>query len=166
MDTGEIRDLLPDWVGGRLESSRARMVERAVADDADLRAEAELLRSLAAGRSPVPEGLGARITARVLGERRFSPAGAPTGRVTLPWLRWRAPAWAVAAAAMLILALGIAVAVDRAGPGSVPASDPLTVALESAPSPWVADDGTVAGAPVLDGLSDEALATLLEELGG
>ena len=30
---------------------------------------------------------------------------------------------------------------------------------------WIADDGAVAGAPVLDDLADEALATLLEELG-
>ena len=30
---------------------------------------------------------------------------------------------------------------------------------------WPADDGLVAGAPALDDLSDEALITLLEEMG-
>jgi hypothetical protein len=30
---------------------------------------------------------------------------------------------------------------------------------------WIVDDGSVAGAPVLDDLSDEAMAALLEELG-
>jgi hypothetical protein len=32
-------------------------------------------------------------------------------------------------------------------------------------SPWVSDDGLIAGAPALDDLSDEALMTLLDELG-
>jgi hypothetical protein len=34
------------------------------------------------------------------------------------------------------------------------------------PSPWVGDDEMLAGAPMFDGLSDELLEQLLEELGG
>jgi hypothetical protein len=32
-------------------------------------------------------------------------------------------------------------------------------------SPWVSEDGLIAGAPALDGLSDEALQILLDEMG-
>lgn len=167
MDSGEIRDLLPDWIGGRLEPSLAGEMERAVALDEDLQAEAALLRSLAAGREPVPAGLDTRITARVIRERH-----APAGRVLAPARhfrasrRWWTQKWVVAAAAMLVLALGTFEVADRVGLGRSTDVDALSAALESAGTPWMADDGTVAGAPVLDGLSDEALASLLEELGG
>jgi hypothetical protein len=42
----------------------------------------------------------------------------------------------------------------------------MAVVLESVSTPWVADDGSVAGAPVMDELTVEALTSLLEELGG
>ena len=44
--------------------------------------------------------------------------------------------------------------------------DPLLAALEGDPSVWLAEEGAVAGALVLDELSDEELTSLLEEFEG
>lgn len=161
----QLRDQLPDWVAGRLEGERAAALARAVEADPDLRAEADLLRVLRAGRADVPDGLDVRIAAAVLRDRRGSPAPAILQTARPRW--WSGvwgPAWAVAAAAALVLFLGTWELVDRTGaPEEVNA---VVTALEGRHTPWVADDGTVAGAAVLDGLSEEALASLLEEMGG
>jgi hypothetical protein len=64
------------------------------------------------------------------------------------------------------VALGIGVisngrpTVEVAGEVEVPG---MVAGVEEG-SLWVADDGLVAGAPTLDGLSDQALLLLLEEL--
>lgn len=166
-DRDRLRDALADWVGGRLGAARAERVRTAVEEDPDLRAEARLLRTIAAGRVEAPEGLDVRITAAVLRDRRGSPAPADVRRKRAGgWPGFRAPAWAVAAAAVLVLAVGTVELVDRAGREEARETEALVAALESPHTPWVADDGTVAGAAVLDGLSEEALASLLEELGG
>jgi hypothetical protein len=72
------------------------------------------------------------------------------------------PGWGVAAAAIAAVALGIGVISDRA-----PATEevPAFVAGAEEVVLWPADDGLVAGAPALDDLSDEALLTLLDEMG-
>lgn len=162
-----VRDELADWIGGRLAPARDEVVRRAVQADPDLAAEADLLRAVAAGRPPAPEGLAVRIAAAVLRDRRGPEA--PTvavrgGRDRRAWPG--ASGWALAAAAVLVLALGTLELVDRTGTGSTAEVDALVVALEGPHTPWVADDGTVAGAAVLGGLSEEALASLLEEMGG
>lgn len=159
----EVKDLLPDWIAGRLTEPRAGQVERVVATDEELAAEARFLRRVAAARPEPPADLTERIVQAVHDDALISASGARTsaaGRrlVTVGWLARSA----VAAAALVVLALGI----ERWGvPGAGRA--PLDqLALEDTSSPWVAEDGFVAGAPVLDDLSDEALASLLEELGG
>lgn len=183
-----LREALPDFIGGRLEAPRAEEVRRAVEADPELQAEAELLRTLAAARADVPEGLEVRIAAAVLRERRGGmssraeesaargPSDGSTGRLRdrpavggrASWLG--AGGWVVAAAAVLVLALGTRELMDRAGAGSAGAPgtevESLVSALESPHTPWVADDGTVGGAVVMGGLSEEALASLLEEMGG
>lgn len=163
MNRDEIREALPDWVGGRLEPERAEAVERAVGRDDDLRTEADLLRALSEGRDTVPAGLRDEIVAAVTRDRKDT-----SNRGALrPPLRWTVPAWAVGTAAVLALALGTRMIVDRPNPGEgTDETDALAAVLEGGYTPWVADDGTVAGAPLLDGLSEEDLASLLEELGG
>ena len=69
------------------------------------------------------------------------------------------------AAAILVLAFGTKVVMDGMAPEIV--LDPIAVAAqEPLPEAWLWDDGMVAGAPVFDGLSDEDLEALLEELEG
>lgn len=163
MNRDDIREALPDWVGGRLDPEQAEAVERAVRHDDDLRTEVELLRALSEGRDAVPAGLRDEIVAAVTRDRK----GMSNRGALRPPLRWTVPAWAVGAAAVLALALGLRTMVDRPNPGeAADEADGLAAVLEGGYTPWVADDGTVAGAPLLDGLSEEDLASLLEELGG
>lgn len=164
MDRDEIRDALADWVGGRLDGDQVHVVGRAVAEDEDLRREADLIRSIALGRASAPASLETDIIAAVTRDLAPVEGGpAPSSRSG----RWRVPTWAVGAAAVLVAALGIVDLMERAGSGvSVDEPDALAAALEGGYTPWVADDGTVAGSPILDGLSEEELESLLEEMGG
>jgi anti-sigma factor RsiW len=161
------KELLPDWVAGRLPPDQALEVERAVARDPELSEEAETLSRLLAARPEPPADLSHRISAAVLAERREG-RGAPgvrggtRGRVFLPVARW-----SLAAAAVAVLTFGaLEVAERRWVPG--PETGPLDqMALEEAPSPWLSETGTASGVPVLlDDLSDDDLNTLLQELGG
>jgi hypothetical protein len=71
----------------------------------------------------------------------------------------------MSAAAILVLAIGTKVVLDRMGTDL--ALDPVSVAAqEPLPESWLWDDGMVAGGPVFDGLSDEDLQALIEEFEG
>ena len=157
MKRDQIQDRLPEWVADRLDLEEARKVRQAVESDAELRAEADLLRSLRRTRAEVPAGLEDRILAAVT--RARSPGASEDGTAH----RWEIPRWVMAAAAALVAALGT---LDVATRGSEAGTDPYAVALEAAPGTWQGDDGIVAGAPVLDDLSDQALDHLLREMGG
>lgn len=144
---------LPDWVAGRLPSGEARAVAAHVDACAECAAEAGLLRALLAARPEAPRDLAPRVSAAL----RDDEPVAPRGRAVRRW-----PRWAASAAAVLVLAaggywVGIRDAPDFSGLGQI--------ATEEA-SGWISDDGIVAGAPVLDELSDDALLALLEEMGG
>jgi len=141
------RELIPDLVGGRLGAAEASRVAAHLETCADCRAEAELVRLLYVARPQVPES----VTGRVLAAVR---ADAPHGR--RPW-------WGLAAAAVAVLALGIGVA-SRSGRDTETVVPGFAAQGTSTTGAWVSDNGMVAGAPALDGLSDEALQTLLEEL--
>ena len=127
---------------------------------ASCREEWEVVRLLAeAGPVPVPATLEARVQAAVR-------AGAQPGLGR----RRSVPTWRLAAAAGIVLAVATPILVDQMSDRQLGTLDDaeVTAALgERLPSPWLDDDeGIVAGAPVLDGLSDEALEQLLEEMGG
>jgi hypothetical protein len=63
-----------------------------------------------------------------------------------------------------VLALGIGVS-SRSFDASLEV--PAYVSEASAEGPlWLSDDGLIAGAPALDGLTEEALVMLLEEMTG
>lgn len=157
-----VLEALPDLAAGRVPADEAASL-RAHLAGCDGCAEAfDVVQLLAeAGPAPVPAGLEARLHAAVRADRATSADAVRR--------RWRVPAWGLAAAAGLVLAVATPVLVDRMGTSTTTPPDDLEVAealTERLPSPWLDDDGIVAGAPVLDGLSDEALQQLLEEMGG
>jgi predicted anti-sigma-YlaC factor YlaD len=155
-DCDKVKDLLPGWVAGGLDPVEHEAAEAHISACSECRAEAEVVRAVLDAEPPVPVGLEARIQSRVREKFSRKPA------VFRP--RW-APSWALSAAAMVILALGIGVIWDPTPPDVV--QDPLVVASQDPlPEAWLWDDGMVAGAPVFDGLSDEDLEALLEELEG
>jgi anti-sigma factor RsiW len=173
-DCETIRDLLPEFGAGSMAPEERRVIEAHLATCQDCEQELGVLTALRDARPEVPPGLEARIQARIRAEMAedLAPAGAETrsavGRRVIPIpSRWRsiAPAWALSAAAIVILALGTAVIWNRSP--MTPIEDPIQVASqEPLPEAWLWDDGMVAGAPVFDGLSDEDLEALLKELEG
>ena len=165
MDESMARDRLPEWIAGRLDAEEAEAVAGAVARDPDLGEEARLLRALAATRAEAPEGRAERIRRAVRDDPAAAPWIAPVrapGRRRSPRFAWALPAWGWAAAAVATVAFGTVLAVEGRRVGD----DPGRTAFGTAGSPWVTDDVVVAGAPVLEDLSDEMLQALLEELGG
>lgn len=148
------------------------MVEAHLGVCPDCRKELDLIRALRDVRPEVPPGLEGRIQARVQEEVAREPtwiaeeASPETGRgIPIFGRPRRVPAWALSAAAVVILALSTGVIWKQRVLDVV--QDPIVVAsLDPLPEAWLWDDGMVAGAPVFDGLSDEDLEALLEELEG
>ena len=156
MTCQELADRLPDWASGRLDDAESALVAAHVAGCDDCSAQASVLGALFATRPEAPSGLAERIVHAARVQAHALP-GAVTKRA------WRRPAWALSAAALLVLAVGTTILLRA--PQMIEVASVLgEVPLEES-QVWIADDGAVAGAPVLDDLSDEALATLLEELG-
>ncbi len=156
-DCVEILPLLPEWIRGDVGDEERRRVEAHVEGCSDCRAEAELLRVLRASRPEPPAELAARIKGG-LREAGARPGASPG------WIPWEWTAFVprlAAAAAVLVLAASVVLL-----PGRDPGDDDLGVelALDQVPEVWLSDDGMVAGAPLLGDLSDEELATLLEEM--
>lgn len=143
---GAIRELIPDFVGNRLGATEVEPLEAHVAECAACRAELELAQSLYTSRASVPDGLADRVVDAV---RRARPA------LRRPW-------WGISAAAVAALALGIGITSGPAGPDDLDVPDFGYEVGEG--ELWLSDDGLLAGAPSLDGLSDEALILLLDEL--
>jgi hypothetical protein len=108
--------------------------------------------------------------------------GASAGGVQRRSPLFSLPTWGLAAAAVLAAVAGRGVLVDGGSPGNsgrldnaddllpaavLSASETELVALGAITGPdLVTESGMVAGVPVLDGLSDEDLMTLLEEWEG
>jgi len=166
------RDLLPELGAGSLSGEEGGMVEAHLGSCPDCQRELEVVMTLRGARPEIPPDLEAKIQARVREEmtreraRVAEGASGDRNRV-IPIFgrpRWT-PAWALSAAAVVILALGAGVIwTDRAADL---AQDPIVVASQgSLPEAWLWDDGMVAGAPVFDGLSDEDLEALLKEFEG
>ena len=152
----DLADRLPDWVAGRLAEAEAAAISPHVQGCADCAAHASVLSALLAARPTAPAGMSERIALALKEPDRAAP-GIP---------RWRRPAWAISAAAVLVLAVGTAVMRQTAvAPEETVAASALGEVVEDESVVWTAGDGAVAGAPVLEDLSDEALATLVEELG-
>ena len=143
---GTVRELIPDFVGSHLPAADLEVVERHVIDCGECHAELQLAQViLASRRSPPPELL-ARL-ARTVGASRPQPVRT-----------W----WAVSAAAVAALALGIGISSDPSAEGLIIVPGYAYEVEEG--SVWLSDDGLLAGAPHFDGLSDDALLQLLDEL--
>ena len=141
-----IRERIPDYVAGRLLADAERAsVEEHAGSCAECRAELHLAELVFSSRTTAPSGLVGQVQQAVRSDRGAS----------------RRPSWALAAAAVAALALGIGVVSKRADP--VDAVPGYAYELED-DDLWLSDDGLIAGGPTLEGLSDEALAQLLEEL--
>lgn len=143
-DCATAREMIPDLAGARLDAADARAVERHASSCGDCRAELALARLLYASRASAPDGLSDQVV-RASRHQRWS--------LRRPW-------WGISAAALAALALGIGITSRPAQEG--PRTDVEDAALEI--ELWLSEDGFLAGAPVLEALSDEALTDLLEEL--
>ncbi len=102
---GEIRDLLPDLVHGRLKAARRSEVERHVASCRACSAEVELLRAMRIALSRPPQLDVTRIAAAVRAAGPVAPAaravpgpGAIAAGRRRPWADWRAAAGVAAVA--------------------------------------------------------------------
>jgi anti-sigma factor RsiW len=149
---GTVRELIPDVVGGRISETDRGKVERHAVECSECAAELRLAGTLFASRPVPPRGLLERLLESV-------HTSAPTVRTRAqPPRVW----WSVAAAAVAAFALGIGISSDP-GP-ELPVEVPGFAYEVEEGDIWVSDDGLLAGAPLFDDLSDDALLQLLEEL--
>lgn len=140
-----VQGRIPDLVSGRVVGEEADGIRSHLSACPDCREVSDLVSLLREGRPAAPEGLAGRIAGAVRFRRRSVPR---------PW-------WGLAAASIAALALGIGVLSDPEPRVNVPA-----FVAEAQPSAlFFSDDGLIAGAPTLEDLSEEALLTLLEEMG-
>lgn len=146
-ECGAVRESIPDVIAGRADDVEAARVESHVAGCSECAEEMALARVLFVSRSRIPVDVSGTVVARLRKDVR-----APTR----PW-------WGISAAAVAALALGIGI---TSGPGPDAGLDAgLELVVEAEDDEfWLSDDGILAGAPVFEALSDEALAELLDEL--
>ncbi|MBT8489068.1 MAG: hypothetical protein KJO65_09630 [Gemmatimonadetes bacterium] len=147
-ECGTVRELIPDVGAARADEATTTLVESHAAGCFECGGELELARMLFATRPEVPMDLSHAVVSRVRRAPRM---------VSKPW-------WGVSAAAVAALALGIGI---TAGPGpdsGLDAGVEMVVEAEEEDEFWLSDDGVLAGAPVWETLSDEALAELLDDL--
>jgi anti-sigma factor RsiW len=133
---GELRDLLPGLLHGRLEDADRRMVEAHLARCADCRAELELLRQLRGTLRRAPAVDVAAIVAAI------PPYRAPARR------SWGGGGWRAAAAVALIAVGGTSVAIaNRVGDQPTRSSSPVASAQSVLTTPARPDSHAVAQAP-------------------
>ena len=172
------RELLPGLVHGRLEPEERSRTEAHLAECGECRREGDLLATVFRHRPEPPSDLEDRIRTRVWEE--FGTDGGSAADVSgidldrgdrrprLPLFgkRFPIPGAVLPAAAVVVLALGTALLWTPGSPDVE--QEPIQVVLTDDPLPeaYLWDDGLVAGAPLLDGLSEDDLVVLLEELEG
>lgn len=170
-----VRDLLPDRYHGELATPLQLALETHLQGCPSCSEEAELVDRVWKARPGAPEHLEEALLVRLRQE-----AGAVTGRRGGGWRalfgmgrpdeargRFGAPSWALSAAALLLVAVGTRVVWEQwRGEGVASGGEDLLEAESVAPEAWLWDSGVVAGGPILEGLSEEDLETLLRELGG
>jgi hypothetical protein len=164
-----IQDVLPDLAQGTLEAELEERVLAHLSACAECRHEEGIVRAILAARPEPPVGLQERIQERVREGLALDGAGSTTGTdgvVSIGSRRRWVPTWALSAAAVLVLSLGIGVVWDGRNPPDLTQDPVQVVSEEPLPESWLWDDGLVAGGPVYDGLTDEQLVALIEELEG
>ena len=161
IECADVKDFLPEWIRGELGESERGVVSQHISSCAPCSEEVELLRRIQAAAFSTPASLASEIKSVLAAEMAVvgeieSDAGVEHG-----WAG-RFAGWRLPAAATVVLALGTGLiwqrmqALPEVGPLG---QDPFAVV-------WPSDDADVAGVPMLEDLSDEDLALLLEEFGG
>ncbi|HKK93072.1 MAG TPA: zf-HC2 domain-containing protein [Longimicrobiales bacterium] len=168
MKCADLNDRLPEFADGGMPTEARREIERHLRGCPACAETWQTVRALSATVPPVPGDLEARIRAAVHAEVAVQPDGVlslEAGRGAAR-SRLRPPAWMLAAAALLVLAVGTPSMMERMTdvPGPAGAEELAMAERTLTPSVWASDDGLIAGSPALDGLSDAALLALLEEL--
>lgn len=165
----EVLERLPEWLAVQRKAGVEDDVRAHLDSCAACASEARMVRLLMeAGPATVPPELEVRLQEAVRAE--FANGAGATAGAAPTVRRRRMPTWQLAAAAGAILAVATPVLMDRmqdrAGP-AVEEADLAVAVADRLPSPWLDDEvDLVAGAPVLDGLTDDDLRLLLEEMGG
>ena len=144
MDCGTVRDRIPELVHDRLETRAAEEVRGHLASCPECASELALVRILHETRARPSAELGERVRRTVAFDRQT---------VHRPW-------WALTAAAVAALALGIGIGTQD--PPSLVAPAFATEVEEG--WPWVLEGELGMEAPVLEDLSDDALEALLDDL--
>lgn len=150
LDCAAVRDQLPVQLSRAFSgpSGTAESEVRAHLEGcAGCRAEAAFLERLRVARPEPPASLAPNVLDRLDAARR--DARRPV-RV----------AWGLSAAAVVVLALGVGVLWT----GDSAQESVWSLALDHPSAVWHDDDWVVAGEPVLEALSDDALRTLLREM--
>jgi anti-sigma factor RsiW len=169
-DCEDVREQLPLRVAGVYRdgdaTGAAAGLEAHLADCPDCADELAFLQMLGDARPSPPANLAVRVVTRALGSRPHEtwntsgedgsvlPFRAP--RRTPGWGHW----WAnpAAAAAVLVLAVGMGLVARGGAPGTDAGA--VLAAFDAQAAEMWAEDWLVAGAPYLDGVSDETLALL------
>ena len=155
IDCAKVRDCLPDFASGRIENHRSVTIESHLLSCEDCQSELELIQVLQAGSPVVPASLADQIENAVSSLRR-------------PWNRswWGPSVWGFPAAAAALVALVVGVGVSRDRPEVIQdVVFDFGVDLDQGEM-WLSDDSFLAGDLWIEGLSDETLMELLEELEG
>ena len=141
-----IQELIPDYVAGRLATKEQELAREHFKQCYECEQDRDLAHLVFSSRAVEPEGLASKINAALTNQRVV---------VRRQW-------WGLTAAAVASLAIALNVSLDRSELGSVPLVEyEFEIQSENL---WLTDDGLIAGAPMLEGLSDEVLGWLLEEL--
>jgi anti-sigma factor RsiW len=144
---GRIRDLLPLALTGTLPPEERGEMEAHLGRCEDCRSEELFLRRVLAARPRAPDSLAPSVMEAL---DRTPPARISRGSLT----------WWHRAAAVAVLALGVGLVWQR-----TETRDPMwSLALDAPAENWGQEDWMVAGSALLDGVSEETLLALLEEI--
>ncbi len=150
-DCESIRDLLPEWAAGRLDAADAAAVRTHLGRCGACAEEAALLRTLGRHRLEAPAGLERRILHAADRARARRRVVRPLGAAAVIALTW--------------FGAGVLLLDDAAAPRPTAAVDGEPIGGPVRPfSGWPGTDGLLAGALMVDALTDEELELLLAEL--
>jgi hypothetical protein len=144
---GRIRDLLPLALRGPLPPAERGEVEAHIARCEECRSEERFLGRVFEARPRAPGSLAPSVM-----DAMDQTVGGRMRRGSLTW--------GFRAAAVAVLALGVGVVWQR-----METRDPIwSLALDAPAESWGQEDWLVAGSALLDGVSEETLLALLEEM--
>ena len=169
LDCRKASELLPDRAAGTLQPGTAEWLDAHLAACPRCAAELALVQRLHAGAATPPIDLAHRVR-EALRHPEAIPALRPARTGWLAAARTHRAVVGLATAATLVLAAAGGLLYQRTRPPVDAEIEIIWEGLgpEQLPT-WVTDDGLVAGAPVLEDLSDisdEDLAIVLQELDG